>query len=112
MIRAIFDTPSDTTHVSLLYANQTEDDILCRDTLEALAAKHPDRLKIWYTLDRPPAGPWTYSTGYVTADMLSAHLPAADEATLIAMCGPPPMIAASRALLTQLGHTDTRQLAF
>lgn len=37
--------------VSLLYANQCEDDILLREQLEELAAKHPN-FKLWYTLDR------------------------------------------------------------
>lgn len=37
--------------VSLLYANQSEDDILLREQLEELAAKHPN-FKLWYTLDR------------------------------------------------------------
>jgi hypothetical protein len=37
--------------VRLLLANQCEDDILLREQLEALAAKHPN-FKLWYTLDR------------------------------------------------------------
>lgn len=37
--------------VALLYANQSEDDILLREQLEALAAKHSN-FKLWYTVDR------------------------------------------------------------
>jgi NAD(P)H-flavin reductase len=37
--------------VRLLLANQCEDDILLREQLEGLAAKHPN-FKLWYTLDR------------------------------------------------------------
>lgn len=44
--------------MSLLFANQTEEDILVRDMLEAELLAHPDRLKIWYTVDRPPASGW------------------------------------------------------
>lgn len=40
--------------VTLLYANRAEDDILLREELEALAAAHPHKLKVWYTLDCPP----------------------------------------------------------
>eukprot|EP00966_Prymnesium_polylepis_P277539 6412448-Prymnesium_polylepis.1 len=43
---AILKDPKDPTKVSLLYANQTEDDILVRDMLDALAAKHPTRMKV------------------------------------------------------------------
>ena len=46
------------TTVSLLFANQTEEDILVRDMLEAELLAHPDRLKIWYTVDRPRASGW------------------------------------------------------
>ena len=41
----ILDDPSDTTEVSVLYANQTEDDILVREMLDGraftLASYHP-----------------------------------------------------------------------
>ena len=33
------------------HAPGTEGDILLRAELDALAAAHPDRLKVWYTLD-------------------------------------------------------------
>ncbi len=36
----------DSTELALLYANQTEDDILLREELEALAAEHSN-FKLW-----------------------------------------------------------------
>lgn len=42
---------SDSTKLALLFANQTEDDILLRKELDELAGQHPDRFKVWYTLD-------------------------------------------------------------
>merc|ERR1719174_2308905 len=51
---AVLRNPADQTKVSLLYANQTPADILARTHLEALQEKHPDRFKIWYTVDRLP----------------------------------------------------------
>jgi cytochrome-b5 reductase len=36
----------------LLFANQTEQDILLRDELQQLAASNSDRFKLWYTVDR------------------------------------------------------------
>ena len=44
------------TCLSLLFANQSEDDILVRGELEAIQAQHPDRFKLWYTVDRPNEG--------------------------------------------------------
>jgi cytochrome-b5 reductase len=52
VIQAILKNPEDRTQVSLIFANVTEDDILLRSTLEDLAAKHPDRFKLHYTLDK------------------------------------------------------------
>ena len=60
---SILDDPSDTTQVSLLYANQTEDDILVREMLDGYAAKHPTRFKVWYTVDKASPG-WKYSEGF------------------------------------------------
>jgi nitrate reductase (NAD(P)H) len=40
VIKAVLKDPEDTTQLSLLYANQTEDDILLREELDELAAKH------------------------------------------------------------------------
>ena len=112
VMAAILKDPSDTTQISLIYANQTESDILCRDMLEDLAAKHPDRLKIWYTLDRPPKK-WKYSEGFITQDMIAEHLPGPKEQTLVLMCGPPPMVKfACQQNLEKLGYPKSMQIAF
>ena len=55
IIQAILKDPEDTTRVSLLFANQTEQDILVREELEAMA-KDREQFSLWYTLDRPPEG--------------------------------------------------------
>lgn len=55
IIKAILKDPLDKTKVSLLFANQTEDDILVRSELEWLS-KQNDSFKLWYTLDKPPEG--------------------------------------------------------
>lgn len=106
LCKAIFRDSKDTsTTMSVLYANQTEDDILLRNELELLAKEYPNRFKIHYTLDRPPAG-WKYSTGFINKEMLEKSLPkaASDGSTQILMCGPPPMIKfACIPNLTELG---------
>merc|ERR1711871_159074 len=91
VVAAILKDPQDKTEVSLIYANQTENDILVRDMLEDLQKKHPGRFKLWYTLDRPPAG-WKYDEGFITDKMIKDHLPGPEEDPIILMCGPPPMV--------------------
>lgn len=95
VLHAIFrDAKDKSTTVSLLYANQTEDDILVREELEKLVRDFPDRFKLHYTLDRASAD-WKYSSGFVNKDMVQNHVlrQGADVAsTQVLMCGPPPMI--------------------
>lgn len=91
LIRAIAKDSEDKTKVSLLYANQTEKDILLRDELEEVAKNHPDQVKIWYTVDTSTEG-WKYSTGFVNAEMISNHMYPPSSDTIVLMCGPAPMI--------------------
>ncbi|KAJ8259611.1 hypothetical protein GJAV_G00171440 [Gymnothorax javanicus] len=74
LIRAVMKDPSDKTSCSLLFANQTEKDILLRGELEEIQARCPDRFKLWLTVDRAPTD-WSYSQGFISADMISEHLP-------------------------------------
>ncbi|MBN3303678.1 NB5R3 reductase, partial [Amia calva] len=112
IIRAIMKDPKDKTVCSLLFANQTEKDILLRPELEELQVNHPDRFKLWFTLDKAPEG-WEYSQGFISEDMIKSHLPAPGEDTLILMCGPPPMIQfACNPNLDKVGHANGRRFTF
>jgi len=113
LINALAD-PDDATHFSLIHANKTVEDILCRKELDALAAAHPDRFHLWYTVDaKPESGEWPYSVGFVTEAMMRAHLPAASPTTLVASCGPPAMITrACTPNLNKLGHAADHQIYF
>lgn len=91
IIRHAIKNPEDRTEMSLLFANQTEKDILLRPELEMIAEDHPDRLKLWYTLDRPTED-WKYSKGFINDSMIKDHLPEPGDDVLVLMCGPPPMI--------------------
>ena len=63
----------DKTEVDLIFANVTEQDILLREDLDALAAEDKG-FRVHYVLDKPPAG-WTGGVGYVTADMITVRPP-------------------------------------
>ncbi|XP_040184213.1 NADH-cytochrome b5 reductase 2 [Rana temporaria] len=112
LIRHITQDPNDDTKCYLIFANQTEEDILLRAELEAAAKSHPDQFKLWYTLDRTPQG-WKYGSGFVTADMIKKHLPSPSDNPLVLMCGPPPMIQfACQDNLTKLGYPEDRRFAY
>mmetsp|Transcript_25439 Transcript_25439/g.45227 ORF Transcript_25439/g.45227 Transcript_25439/m.45227 type:complete len:813 (+) Transcript_25439:102-2540(+) len=116
--QAILRDPDDKTKVSLLYANQTPNDILAREELEKLQReKGTDRFKLWYTVDRVPdvqpaqekfsrfcipslfapmphskAEEWRYSVGFVNERLIRDHVFEPEEGRITVMCGPPMMM--------------------
>ncbi|KAJ4987693.1 NADH-cytochrome b5 reductase 1-like protein 2 [Stagonosporopsis vannaccii] len=102
LIRAICEDEYDTTEVSLILANRSEDDILLRKELESFARRYPKNFKLWYMLDSPPEN-WAYGSGFVTADVMKEKLPAPAPDTKIMLCGPPGMVNASKKALATLG---------
>nr|CAG4645748.1 EOG090X0BKI [Lynceus sp. MCZ IZ 141354] len=112
LIREVLKHENDHTELALLYANQTENDILLRQEIEECEKNYPQRFKAWYTVDRPSDG-WKYSAGFVSAEMVAEHLfpPSDDPYTL--MCGPPPMINfACQPSLDKLGYSPKLRFAY
>jgi len=74
---------------TLLYANKTTQDIIFRDGIDALCARHPDKLKVIHALTREPEaeklGP-DYRKGRIDASLLREAL-AVDPNTLVYLCG-------------------------
>ncbi|KAF2446256.1 hypothetical protein P171DRAFT_430446 [Karstenula rhodostoma CBS 690.94] len=105
LIRSICEDPRDTTSISLVYANRTEDDILLRSELETFARRYPKNFKVWFMLDSPPAG-WTGGSGFVTRDVMEEKLPAVGPDTKVMLCGPPGMIGAAKKGLVELGFKE------
>merc|ERR1711962_624977 len=91
LIRQVFKDHHDDSEMWLLFANQTEEDILLRSELEEVLSEQPTRFHLWYTLDRPAEG-WKYSKGFIDDAMIKGYLPPPGDDTVILMCGPPPMI--------------------
>lgn len=112
--QALLRNAEDPTQVRLLYANQSPADILMRKELDDLAARHPDRFQVWYTVDRAPEGEeWKYDVGFISEAMIREHLFPAGEGTITVMCGPPPMVNfACKPNLKKLGHEDPSLMVF
>jgi len=112
LIRAVFRDNSDTTaELSLLFANQS-DDILLRKELEEIQEEFPARFKLWYTVDRPSEG-WTYSSGFINAEMIEKALFPPSGDNLVVLCGPPPMINfACLPNLDKLGYSPKLRFCF
>ncbi|KAM3926015.1 NADH-cytochrome b5 reductase 3 [Leptodactylus fuscus] len=112
LIRAVIKDKDDHTVCYLLFANQTEKDILLRDELEEIRTNHPSAFKLWYTLDRAPEN-WDYSQGFVNEDMIKSFMPPPGDDVLMLMCGPPPMIQyAINPSLDKIGYPQDRRFAY
>ncbi|CAI6013872.1 unnamed protein product [Clonostachys chloroleuca] len=110
LIRAICEDERDTTEISLIFANRSEEDILLRSELEGFAARYPRNFKLWFMLDKPPES-WDYGKGYLTREVMSERLPSAAPDSKIMLCGPPGLVAASKRALVSLGFQEPGAVA-
>lgn len=99
----------DKTQVDLIFANVTEQDILLKEDLDALA-KEDSGFRVHYVLDKPPEG-WTGGVGFVTADMVTKWLPKPADDVKILLCGPPPMIGGLKKAAESLGFKKARPVS-
>ncbi|KAK9318949.1 hypothetical protein V1517DRAFT_334139 [Lipomyces orientalis] len=109
IIRAVLKNPEDTSEIGLIFANETEEDILLKDDLDDMAAKHKN-FKVHYVLNNPKEG-WTGGVGFVTADMIKAWCPPPASDIKILLCGPPPMISAMKKATVDLGYDKARPVS-
>ncbi|KAJ2821075.1 NADH-cytochrome b5 reductase [Coemansia erecta] len=109
IIQHILADPADTTHISVVFANVNEEDILLREQLEQWAAEH-DNLDIHYVLNNPP-DEWAGGVGFVTKEILQEKLPAPADDVKVLLCGPPPMVKAMGTLLADLGFESPRVIS-
>jgi len=109
--REVLRNPQDTTTVHLLFANVSVDDILIREEVDKLAARHPGRFHVHYVLDRAP-DKWSGSTGFVTPKLIAAYLPPPSDDSLLLFCGPPPMTKAVEGHAQALGFDKSQYFCF
>ena len=106
--------------VSYLSTKQKMTSSLVRKELETLLAKEfpPNRFKLYNTLLDCPPTDWKYSSGFVTKDMIQAHVLRnsggdSNASTQVLMCGPPPMLKfACIPALDELGMDESKRFSF
>ena len=106
LVREMFYDKQDNTHISMIFANQSPNDILLRGEIDDMALEQPNRFKRWYTVDRDAPEDWEFDTGFVSEQMMKDHLPPPGDDVLIVMCGPPPMITACTKNLENIGYKN------
>lgn len=103
LITACLDDSRDSTSLTLLYANKTEEDILGLDMLQDAVQRSKGRLRVHYTLDHPPAK-WHGKTGFISAAMCREVFVRPTKKPLMLLCGPPKMVEGCKANLTLLSY--------
>jgi predicted ferric reductase len=99
MLRTMADR-GDVRPAVLVYANGDWEGVAFREELERLETRM--NLTVVHVLQRPPAN-WAGESGYVTAELLSRHLPNAYRRFQFFICGPGPMMDAVETALFHLG---------
>lgn len=110
VLTAILDDPNDKTKIHLIYANVSEKDVLLRAELEELERKHPEQLSIHHVLNEAPVN-WTGSVGFITPEIMEAHLPKYTDDTNLLICGPPPMVSAMKKAAQSLGYPKAKPVS-
>jgi len=97
-------------HVTLLYGNRGEADVIFRAELDGLAARYPERFTLRHVLSEPPAA-WSGGSGLLDQATTTRELAALSGASGTAeyfVCGPTPMMDAVRAALLARGVPTER----
>lgn len=105
VITEVITTPEDSTKISLIYANETENDILLKEEIDDLAKKYPN-FSVHYTLSKQPAN-WEGLTGFISKEMITKHLPSPQPENRLMICGPPEMKRSLIQLTQELGWEKT-----
>lgn len=101
VLNEVITVPEDLTKISLIYANESENDILLKDELDEMASKYP-HFNVHYVL-RKPSEQWEGSIGYVTEEQMRAFLPQPADDNRLLVCGPEAMNKAVLGFAANLG---------
>ena len=123
----MFKNENENTKIHLLFANQTEKDILLREEIEEIKKNNPTRFSFMFTIDRPEEG-WNYEKGFINQgnpsnfwaevlklflEMIEKYLPLPGDDSMVLICGPPPMVEyACLPNLDKAGHKTDRILCY
>jgi cytochrome-b5 reductase len=88
LTNTILQNPTDKTRISLIYANNTPEDILLREEFDTLEREFPGRFQKLYTVSKNGEGAGL-NQGYVTKEIVKKVAPTKADKVLVS--GPPAM---------------------
>lgn len=105
VLNEVFTHPDDKTKLSLIYANETENDILLKEEIDEMAEQYPN-FEVHFVL-RQPKDTWDGSIGLVNEEMMRAYLPEPSDDNRLFICGPDGMNKMVAEFATDLGWKFT-----
>ena len=87
--------------IFLLYACRTPADIIFHEELDYLQHRHSN-LRVVVTISRPEGTNWKGPTGRITTELITQSVPDLPS-RYVHICGPVPMMEATRKMVTELG---------
>lgn len=91
MIKEILNNPEDKTEIHLIFANNSEEDIIMKSFFDSLAVKHAN-FKVTYVVSTPKTTAYKGYKGFISKEILSKHIPKPSPDTMVLVCGPPPFM--------------------
>jgi nitrate reductase (NAD(P)H) len=110
VLRGVVSNPTDPTECTVLDGNRLEEDILCREELDAFASMGDKRCTILHTLTKPSSD-WKGLKGRISEDLLKQYAPPMED-SLALICGPPGMESSAKETLLKLGWNENDLVFF
>ncbi|KAA8651830.1 nitrate reductase NiaD [Aspergillus tanneri] len=104
VLRAVIQDQEDPTSCVVLNGNRQEEDILCKNELDAFEASDNNKCKVVHTLTKASVS-WTGHRGRISEDILEEYVVPSEE-NMVLVCGPETMENSVRQILLSRGWRE------
>ncbi|RYP92110.1 hypothetical protein DL770_001771 [Monosporascus sp. CRB-9-2] len=114
VLRSVMADREDSTFCLVLDGNREEEDILCKEDLDRMAAGNDHKCRLVYTLSRP-SDSWTGLRGRMTKDLFEREVGPCKNVNgedLVLVCGPEALEKSVHSIFTGMGWKDDDILFF
>lgn len=107
---AVLRDEGDKTHCTVLYGNRGEEDVLCREQLEAFERENGERCRVVHTLSQA-GGRWSGMRGRIGEELLTRYC-GVEEGSVVLVCGPEALEKSVASILRGMGWRDEDVIFF
>eukprot|EP00003_Mantamonas_plastica_P004656 TRINITY_DN13695_c0_g2_i1.p2 TRINITY_DN13695_c0_g2~~TRINITY_DN13695_c0_g2_i1.p2 ORF type:complete len:127 (-),score=28.00 TRINITY_DN13695_c0_g2_i1:51-431(-) len=103
----------DSTQISLMFANRSEQDILCLPELESFSELYSEKFIVNHYLSQESSDSDEYHSGRIEITDVEQHMPPPEETdALILVCGPKDFNVTMKEYLKELGYESSQYKVF